>query len=64
MHRVLVKVGLEEYEPQVDWTLVSWKSNLEAMDYDADIVFFGDSITRGGKWSDAFPDDWPKWRQS
>lgn len=27
------------------------------MDYDADIVFFGDSITRGDQWRDAFPEE-------
>lgn len=26
------------------------------MDCDSDIVFFGDSITRGGQWADAFPE--------
>lgn len=55
--KALVKVGLKEYEPPIDWTLVSWKSSLEAMDYDSDIVFFGDSITRGGQWADAFPNE-------
>ena len=54
--KALAKVGVKEYEPPTDWTLVSWKSSLEAMDYDADIVFFGDSITRGGQWAEAFPD--------
>lgn len=26
------------------------------MDVDADVVFFGDSITRGGAWANAYPD--------
>ena len=54
--KVLVKVGLKEYEAPTDWTLESWRSSLKAMDVDADVVFFGDSITRGGAWSDAFQD--------
>ncbi len=52
--KVLVKVGLKEYEAPTDWTLESWRSSLRQMDADADVVFFGDSITRGGAWSDAF----------
>lgn len=52
--KVLVKVGLKEYEAPIDWTLESWRSSLKAMDVDADVVFFGDSITRGGVWSEAF----------
>lgn len=32
--KALAKVGVKEYEPPTDWTLVSWKSSLEAMDYE------------------------------
>lgn len=55
--KVLVKLGLKEYQASINWILESWKSSLDAMDYDADIVFFGDSITRGGQWTDAFPEE-------
>lgn len=54
--KLLIKVGLKEYEAPTDWTLESWRSSLEAMNIDADVVFFGDSITRGGAWADAFQD--------
>lgn len=56
MDKVLVKIGLKEYVAPTDWTLESWKSSLDAMDVDVDVVFFGDSITRGGAWAEAFPD--------
>ncbi len=50
-----MKVGLKKYEAPTDWTLESWQSSLNAMNIDTDVVFFGDSITRGGAWSDAYP---------
>jgi len=52
--KVLVKTGLKEYEAPINWTLESWRSSLKAMDMDADVVFFGDSITRGGQWAEVF----------
>lgn len=54
--KVLVKMGLKEEIAVTDWTAVSWNSCLEQLDYDADVVFFGDSITRGGDFQKYFPD--------
>lgn len=46
----------EQSETPVNWTLESWRSSLKAMDVDADVAFFGDSITKNGAWAEAFPD--------
>lgn len=37
------------------YAIVSWQTSLESMKYDADVIFLGDSITRGGDWQDKFP---------
>lgn len=34
----------------------AWRKSLVQLDYDADIAFFGDSITAGGKWQEWFPE--------
>ncbi len=52
--KLLVKLGLKESKPNVNWTLLSWKSSLEKLDYKADIAFFGDSLTRGGDFQNRF----------
>ena len=36
--------------------MFSWESSLKQLVYDADVVFFGDSITRGGNFQRYFPD--------
>ena len=54
--KLLVKLGLKEYNAPINWTLESWKSSLDALEIDSDIVFFGDSITRGGQWQTYFPE--------
>ncbi|MBO5569413.1 MAG: hypothetical protein J6A79_10850 [Clostridia bacterium] len=33
-----------------------WRRSLLQLDYDADIAFFGDSITAGGNWQEWFPE--------
>ncbi len=38
-----------------DSTVIGWRNSLEQLNYDADIAFFGDSITAGGKWQRWFP---------
>ena len=53
-NKVLFKLGLQEKEVTIDWTEESWKSSLEQMRFDADIVFLGDSITRGGDFQKEF----------
>lgn len=45
-----------EPEKEIDWTLFSWKSSIEQLRYDADVVFLGDSITVGGDFQGKFKD--------
>ncbi len=54
--KILVKLGLKEYEPKTNWSTVSWNSCLAKLGYDADIAFLGDSITSGGNFQDYFED--------
>lgn len=48
MDKVLFKLGIAEYKEPFNWKVDSWESSLEQMNIDADVVFFGDSIVRGG----------------
>lgn len=52
--KILVKLGLKEKATETNWAIFSWESCLNQLDYDADIVFFGDSITRGGYFQNYF----------
>ena len=52
---LLAKLGFS-YPEEVDWTLNSWNSSLEQLVFDADIVFIGDSLTRGENFQERFPD--------
>ena len=57
--RILIRCGLKEektQEPGINYTLISWKSSLAQLDYDADIAFFGDSITQMGNFQSYFID--------
>jgi len=58
--KILVKLGLKEREPEVNQAarqaVSSWTHTLEKMDYDSEIVFFGDSITEGSDFREYFPD--------
>lgn len=56
VNKALFKLGIDEYKEPFNWKVDSWKTSLEQMNVDAEIVFFGDSITRGGQWSTAFPE--------
>ena len=38
----------------MNWTLFSWKTSLQNLDLTTDVCFFGDSITRGGKFQNYF----------
>ena len=40
--------GSMESSGHASWVLSSWSTSLEQLGIDADVVFFGDSITRGG----------------
>lgn len=45
---------MEQIIGTTNWTLASWERSLEQLDYDADIAFFGDSITLGGDFQSYF----------
>ena len=38
------------------WCIRGWTNTLNKLGYDADVVFFGNSITSGGNFQDYFPD--------
>jgi lysophospholipase L1-like esterase len=52
--RLLSKLGFH-FPEETNWTLESWNSSLEQLDYDSDIVFIGDSLTRGENFQEYFP---------
>jgi len=53
--KLLSKVGIKVTDA-TDYSLMSWNSSLEQLVYDADVVFIGDSITRGANFQEYFPD--------
>lgn len=53
--KLLSKVGIKVTDA-TDYSLFSWNSSLEQLVYDADIVFIGDSLTRGENFQEYFPD--------
>ena len=53
--KLLVKLGLKEPVSQGDWAVGGWNNTLMKMDYDADIVFLGDSITAASDFRAYFP---------
>ena len=53
--KLLSKVGINVTDA-TDYSLMSWNSSLEQLVYDADVVFIGDSITRGENFQEYFPD--------
>jgi len=55
--KILVKLGIKEPEVKTNWAVKGWNNMLEKMDYDADIVFFGDSITSGSDFRAYFPNE-------
>ena len=53
-----IRLGWKEQVPQDRgdyWCIQGWTNTLKKLDYDADVVFFGNSITRGGDFQDYFP---------
>ena len=54
--RILSTLGIIKLPEEINWTLESWNSSLEQLDYDSDIVFIGDSLTRGENFQEYFPD--------
>lgn len=54
--KILIKLGLQTSDERTDWTLESWKHSLAGLNFDSDIVFFGDSLTSNGDWQLYFPE--------
>ena len=54
--KLLVKLGLKTQQAKPNWAVFSWNNTMEKLDYQADIVFFGDSITRGSDFRKTFPE--------
>lgn len=54
--KLLAKLGLIERVEKIDWAVVGWNNTLNKLGYDADIVFFGDSITSDSDFRIYFPD--------
>lgn len=52
--RLLSKLGFS-FPPETNRSLESWNSSLEQLDYDSDVVFIGDSLTRGLNFQKRFP---------
>ncbi len=55
-NKILVKLGLKEAKAKINWTVFSWNNTMEKLDYQADIVFFGDSLVRGSDFRSVFKD--------
>lgn len=55
LQKVLVKFGFQKKKVAINWTAFSWESSLRKMGCKADVVFLGDSITRGGDFHIQFP---------
>ena len=58
VQRIGVKMGVIESKPQdrADyWCIMGWTNTLKKMNIDFDIVFFGNSITRGSSFHEYFP---------
>lgn len=56
--RIAVKMGwADNYKNKaVDYAVIGWNNTLLKLDYDADIVFFGDSITAQSDFREYFPE--------
>lgn len=54
--KVLAKLGLKELPDQSNWAVAGWNNTLYKLDYDADVVFFGDSITHDSDFREFFPE--------
>ena len=55
--RIGNRIEISETNPQDRgdyWCIQGWTNTLEKLNYDADVVFFGNSITRGGSFQNYF----------
>ena len=55
LNKILVKQGWKSPVKAINWTAFSWESCLVKMKAQADVVFFGDSLIRGGDFQSEFP---------
>lgn len=56
--RIGNRLGLCEFSPRNRgdyWCIQGWTNTLNKLGYDADVVFFGNSITHGGNFQNYFP---------
>ena len=55
LSRISEKIGWSNTPKTQDYlTTMSWNNSMESISYDADVVFFGASITSDGKWFEYF----------
>lgn len=54
--KILAKLGVQSKAMTTDWAVVGWNNTMEKLDYDADVVFFGDSIICGSDFREYFPE--------
>lgn len=55
VNKIPEKLGWREQPKSQDFlTTISWNHTMESIEYEADIVFFGASITSNGKWEKYF----------
>ena len=54
--KILIKLGMKQATAKPNWAVFSWNNMLEKLNYEADTVFFGDSIIRGSDFQKVFPD--------
>lgn len=53
--KTLESIGWKAMPKTQDYlTTMSWNHTMESIDYEADVVFFGASLTSDGKWQDYF----------
>ena len=54
--RIATKIGIGGYSPsgRESYLMEAWSGALD--DFDADVIFLGDSITYGGDWAEYFPE--------
>jgi len=54
--RIAIRMGLlEGNERKINYAVMGWNNTLEKLDYDSDIVFFGDSIIANSDFREYFP---------
>lgn len=56
LEKIFVKYGLKRQNTRMNWTAFSWESCLRKLHCKADVVFFGDSLVRGGDFHKHFPE--------